>query len=339
MKRIPVARDYQQTLKTISARIEQSRHETLRTVNRTLVDLYWFIGRIVTERQERSGWGDAVVERLARDLRARFPDMRGLSVQNVWRMRQFHLAYRDDQNLSALLREVSWTNHLLILGHAESGTEREFYLRMNIREGWSSRQLERQLHSGLYERFALAAPTGKTGKVLAALPEAKTSLDAHFKDEYALEFLGLSEAHSERELRKAILANLRDFFLEFGRHFAFIGEEYPIVIGGEEYHVDLLFYHRLLQCLVAVDLKAGKFLPEYVGKMQFYLAALDEKVKLEHERPSAGLILCKSKNQEVVRLALARSLAPTRVAAYRTQLPDERLIKQRLRALPLPSGL
>jgi predicted nuclease of restriction endonuclease-like (RecB) superfamily len=199
--------------------------------------------------------------------------------------------------------------------------------------------LERQLHSGLYERFALAAPTGQTDEVLATLPEVEARLNAPFKDEYILEFLGLTETHSEQELRKAILANLRDFFLEFGRHFTFVGEEYPLVVDGEEYRVDLLFYHRLLQCLVAVDLKAGKFLPEYVGKMQFYLAALDEQVKLEHEQPSVGLILCKSKSQEVVRLALAKTLAPTHVAAYRTQLPDEQSIKQRLRALPLPSEL
>jgi len=169
------------------------------------------------------------------------------------------------------------------------------------------------------------------------MPEVDARLNAHFKDEYILEFLGLTETHSERELRKAILANLRDFFLEFGRRLTFVGEEYPLVVDGEEYRVDLLFYHRLLQCLVAVDLKVGKFLPEYVGKMQFYLAALDEQVKLEHEQPSIGLILCKSKSREVVRLALAKTLAPTHVAAYRTQLPDERLIKQRLRTLPLPS--
>lgn len=334
MKKSPVATEYQQTLETIAARIEQSRRETLRTVNRALVELYWFIGQVIAERQERAGWGDAVVEQLSRDLRMRFPDMKGLEVRNLWRMRQFYLAYRDEPNLSPLVTEISWTNHLLILGHTESATEREFYLRMNIRERWSKRELERQLHSGLYERFALATPTGKTDEVLATMPEVDARLNAHFKDEYILEFLGLTETHSERELRKAILANLRDFFLEFGRHLTFVGEEYPLVVDGEEYRVDLLFYHRSLQCLVAVDLKAGKFLPEYVGKMQFYLAALDEQVKLEREQPSVGLILCKSKSREVVRLALARTLAPTRVAAYPTQLPDERLIKQRLRALP-----
>lgn len=337
VKKSPVVTEYQQTLETIAARIEQSRHETLRTVNRALVELYWFIGQVITEQQERAGWGDAVVEQLSCDLRMRFPDMKGLEVRNLWRMRRFYLAYRDEPILSPLVTEISWTNHLLILGHTESATEREFYLRMNLRERWSKRELERQLHSRLYERFALAAPTGKTDKVLATLPEVEARLDEHVKDEYVLEFLGLTETHSERELRKAILANLRDFFLEFGRHLTFVGEEYPIVVGRETYHVDLLFYHRLLQCLLAVDLKVGKFLPEYVGKMQFYLAALDEQVKLEHEQPSVGLILCKSKNREVVRLALARTLAPTRVAVYRTQLPDERLIKQRLRALPLPS--
>jgi predicted nuclease of restriction endonuclease-like (RecB) superfamily len=236
LKKSPVATEYQQTLETIAAHIEQSRREALRTVNRALVELYWFIGQVITERQERAGWGDAVVEQLARDLRMRFPDMPGLSVQNLWRMRQFYLAYRDEPILSPLVREISWTNHLLILGHTESATEREFYLRMNIRERWSKRDLERQLHSRLYERFALATPTGQTDKALATLPEVEAHLNEHIKDEYVLEFLGLTDTHSERELRKAILANLRDFFLEFGRHLTFVGEEYPIVVGGETYY-------------------------------------------------------------------------------------------------------
>ncbi|MBI1924688.1 DUF1016 domain-containing protein [Candidatus Poribacteria bacterium] len=202
MKKSPVATEYQQTLETIAARIEQSRRETLRTVNRALVELYWFIGQVIAERQERAGWGDAVVEQLSSDLRMRFPDMQGLSVQNLWRMRQFYLAYRDEPNLSALLTEISWTNHLLILGNAESVTEREFYLRMNIRERWSSRELERQLHSGLYERFALATPTGKTDEVLATMPEVDARLNAHFKDEYILEFLGLKELWTLDALKK-----------------------------------------------------------------------------------------------------------------------------------------
>ena len=227
-----------------------------------------------------------------------------------------------------LLFKVSWTNHVLILDKTNSDEEKEFYLKMCIKERWSSRELERQLDSSLFERYMLA---DKPKKVTALIPKHETKdLVNHFKDEYVLEFLDLRKEYSEKELEKAILDNLRDFFLEFGRSFTFVGSQYILNIGGKENKVDLLFYHRELRCLVAVELKISEFKASYVGQMQKYLAALDEKVRLLDEKESIGLILCKSQNHEEVRFALAKTLSPVKVATYRTKLPDKELIIKRL---------
>lgn len=233
------------------------------------------------------------------------------------------------QTLSAeLIFQVSWANHLLILNKTSSDEEKEFYIKMCIKERWSKRELDRQLDSSLFERYMLA---DKPEKVTALIPKHKSKdLTRHFKDEYILEFLNLKKEHSERELEQAILDNLRDFFLEFGKSLTFVGSQYIIDIGGRENKIDLLFYHRELRCLVAVDLKIGEFKASYVGQMQKYLAALDEKVRLPDEKESVGLILCKSGHYEEVKFALAKTLSPVKVATYRTKLPSKELIIRRL---------
>lgn len=327
---------YHSFLTELRKRISDARHRALSFANRELVKLYREIGQGIAERQKRHGWGEAIVEQLSEDLRSSFPHMRGFSSQNLWQMRKFYLAYAESKKLQTLSVEIGWSQNLLILWNCKDDIEKEFYLRMAVREGWSYRELKRQIEADLFTRYALnvkkhpekALP--KTAEKGALLP---------FKDSYVLEFLGLEEIHSEQQLRKAILANLRDFFLEFGHGLTFVGEEHPLTIDGDTFRVDLLFFHRELQCLIAVELKIGAFKPEYVGKMQFYLQALDEQEKRPHEKPSIGLILCKSKNSEQVRIALTSAAKKIGVATYQTKLPDRKLLLQKLHKLSLPKAL
>lgn len=325
--------EYKEFFIKLKEEIISARQKVYRTVNKHLVELYLNIGKSIYEKIEISKWGEGIIERLSNDLQKQFPDMKGFSAQNLWRMKQLYETYKDNEKLSPLVRELSWTNNLIILHNTESIEEKEFYIRTCISEKWTRRELERQIESSLYERFILSKKTDK----LVPHTKEKNAL-AHFKDEYVLDFLGLKDEFSEKDLRKAIVQNLKQFILEVGKYFTFVGEEYKVTVGNEDYKVDLLFFHRLLRCLVAVELKIGKFKPEYTGKMQFYLSALDEKVKTDEENPSVGLILCKSKDEEVVRIAISKALSPIKIATYKTKIIDRKLLKQKLHSLPLPEG-
>jgi predicted nuclease of restriction endonuclease-like (RecB) superfamily len=338
--------------------IRAARLRSLSAVNRELVLLYWQVGRAIVLKQEQAEWGDSVVEQLSADLRSEFHDMRGLTPTGLWRMRQFYKVCRDidawtiakvapplqagtasagDPILATLSREltprfsqllgsVSWSHHCLIMAASDRPDERFFYLNMAVRERWSVRELDRQIESDLFTRYVSVKRHPEK-----CLPQRTENGDLlPFKDHYILDFLGLADRHTERQLRKAMLSNLRGVFLEFGRDFALVGEEHPIAVGDETYRIDLLFFHRQLQCLVAVELKSGKFKPEYIGKCQFYLAALDENVRLPHERPSVGLVLCKSAGGMQMRLALTLAARRVGVATYQTALPNEQLIMQRV---------
>ncbi len=362
---LKLPRGYKSIVADIKQLIADSRQRAITTVNRELVLLYWQLGTVIVQQQEKSNWGDAVVERLAEDLRCEFPDMKGLMKDNLFRMRKFALSCREidqwivdesiqptssDENPAALaivdtlcphfystrighlVVGLSWSHHRSIVAGCESSAERYFYIETAIRERWSVRELRRQIDSELFLRYMSVKHDPKK-----CLPDDGNSGEPlPFKDLYVLEFLGLAEEHSEQQLRHSILANLRDFFLEFGRDLTFVGEEYPLTVGGDTFSIDLLFFHRLLQCLVVVELKTGKFKPEYVGKSQFYCAALDERVKLPHERPSIGLVLCKSANQVQVRLALTTAADKIGVATYQTALPNADAIQKRLSQLPEP---
>jgi len=323
--------EYREFVGKLKAEIISARQKAYQTVNKQLVELYLHIGKGIYEKVEISDWGEGVVERLSIDLQREFPYMKGFSVQNLWRMKQFYETYKNNEKLSPLVRELSWTQNLMILHHTETIEEKEFYLKTCISENWSKRELERQIDSSLYERFMLSKKADK----LIPYTKEKNIL-AHFKDEYVFDFLGLKDDFSEKDLRKSIVGNLKQFFLEFGRYFTLVGDEYKVTVGNEDYKVDLLFYHRVLKCLIAVELKIGKFKPEYVGKMQFYLAAIDEKLKLNDENPSVGLILCKSKDEEVVRIAMSKTVSPMKIASYKTKIIDQKLLKQKLHSLPLP---
>jgi len=277
---------------------------------------------------------------LSLDLRTKYPGQRGFLVRSFWDCKRFYLAYKDVQKLRPLAAEISWTNNLILLNSTKTMEEKEFYLKMCLKERWSKRELHRQVDSAYFERFMLSQKPDKLIKIEQdKLTVPLDDLHRHLKDEYILEFLDLSEVFFEKELRKAILNNLRDFFLEFGKNLSFVEEEYPVVVDNEDFRIDLLFFHRELKSLVAIELKMGKFNPEYVEKMQFYLGALDEQIKLTHENPSVGIILCRSKRESVVRLTLGRSSKLIKISAYQTKLPDKKLIQQRLEKMKIPENL
>jgi predicted nuclease of restriction endonuclease-like (RecB) superfamily len=309
----------------VAALVRQARLKAYALVDTVLIDLYWEIGAYISRKVESAEWGTAVVGTLAGYLAHAVPDAKGFSDKNLWRMKRFYETYREETKVSALLRELSWTNNLLIMGKARSRQEREFYLRLCAREHYSSRDLEQLLDSGLFERSLTRKP-----KLSALLREIHPRAKRVFRNSYSLDFLGLPENHSEDDLRQAIVKNLRKFILEFGRDFSFVGQEYRVQVGNHDYFIDLLFYHRELRCLVAFELKIDEFKPEYLGKLGFYLEALDRDVKKKHENPSVGILLCKSKDDEVVEYTLSRTLAPAVVAEYKTKLPDRKLLEHKL---------
>lgn len=318
-------KEYSNQFWEIQKLIRDARSKINTALNTSLIDLYWRIGEYVHHKMVASEWGKSVVQELSDFIRRNEPDSKGFSAQNIWRMKQFFETYRHQIKLSPLVREVSWTNNLLILSKTTSDQEKEFYLKLSKQEAYSSRELERQIDSGLFERTL----SGNT-KLSAVLREIYPTAEKTLRDSYMLDFLSLPKHHTENDFRKAIINNLKNFVLEFGKDYAFVGEEYRLQVGTKDFHVDLLFYHRELQCLVAFDLKITDFKPEYMGKMEFYLEALDNEVKKEHEKPSVGIILCKNHDSKVVQYALNRTISPAIIARYETKLINRKLLEQKL---------
>ena len=308
--------------------IEQARENAYRKVNEELILMYQRVGQVVSEKSKSAGYGDSYIDSLAEYIQTRFPGIKGFNRRGLYRMKQFYELYAGNEKVSPLVTQLSWTNHLLIMSGSKSDEEREFYIRLAIKERYSKRQLERQMDSGYYERYMLSQKK--------LLPEPIQSSRNPFLDSYVVEFLDLPESFHENDFRKALVNGMRDFILELGRDFSFIGEEFPIQVGGEDYRIDLLFFHRVLRCLVAIELKVGKFKPEYVSKMDFYLEGLDRQVRKPDENPSVGLLLCASKNDEVVEYALSRTLSPMMISQYQLQLPDKNILRRKLQEL---SGL
>jgi predicted nuclease of restriction endonuclease-like (RecB) superfamily len=310
----------------VIAIIERARENAFRAVNRELISMYWEIGRYISEKVKSSAWGKAIVADFADYVQSHFEGIKGFSPQNIWRMKQFYETYLGNTKLSALLREISWTNNLTIVSRAKTDEAREFYLLLCAKNNYSSRELERQIDSALFERAMISDIKNQLfierDKGLAAL-----------RDSYVLEFLDIPEHHKEKELRKAIIANLRDFILEFGKDFTLVGEEYRVQVGNTDFNIDLLLYNRDLSCLVAIELKVTDFKPEHLGQLEFYLEALDRDVKKPNENPSVGLILCAGKDDEVVEYALSRSMSPALIAEYQTHLPKKALLENKLREL------
>lgn len=283
------------------------------------------MGAHISRKLERAEWGDSVVSQLAEHLAQTQPGLRGFTRRNLFRMRQFYEAYRGDEKVSALLTLLPWTHNLLILTQSKRPEEREFYLRMAVQEKWSTRELERQFKSALFERSVT-----QPAKVSAVLKQTHPAALDIFRDAYMLEFLELPGGHAETDLHKGLLGRLKDFLIELGRDFSFVGSQYPLQVGGRDFALDLLFFHRGLNCLVAIELKVGRFEPEYLGKLNFYLEALDRDERKSHENPAIGVLLCASKEDEVVEYALNRSLSPALIAEYQVQLPDKQLLQSKL---------
>ncbi|WP_225410082.1 PDDEXK nuclease domain-containing protein [Stigmatella hybrida] len=309
----------------VVALIEAARREASRAVNVQLIELYWKIGAVISRRIENDGWGKGTVEELAAHLARTQRSTRGFSPQNLWRMRQFFETYRDVPELSTLVRELPWSANLHIMSGAKRPEAREFYLRMAVQMRWNVRELARQIDAGAFER-AVAAPP----KLSTALREVHPGAVDVFKDVYSFEFAGLPKGHSETELHEGLLRHLGRFITEIGRDFCFVGSEYPVQVGNRDFAIDLVFFHRGLQCLVAFELKVGRFEPEHLGKLSFYVEALDRDVRKPHERPSIGVLLCASKEDEVVEFALARTTSPTLVAEYQTVLPPKDVLRAKL---------
>jgi predicted nuclease of restriction endonuclease-like (RecB) superfamily len=290
-----------------------------------LIDLYWQVGEYISRKIEAAEWGDGVVPRLAAYIARTQPGMRGFTASNIFRMKKFYETYQNEAISAPLAHQLPWSHNLIILGQSKRPEEREFYLRMAVRERWTKRELERQFKAALFERVVLSPP-----KMSPALPQSHPDAQNVFKDAYALEFLGLPQEHSENDLHHALLNRMKDFLLELGRDFCFVGSEFPVQVGGRDFALDLLFFHRGLNALVAFELKVNEFEPEYLGKLNFYLEALDRDVRKEHEQPSIGVLLCASKNDEIVEYALSRSLSPALIAEYQTKLPDKKLLQAKL---------
>jgi predicted nuclease of restriction endonuclease-like (RecB) superfamily len=318
--------------------IKQSHTNAVHAVNTELINLYWNVGAYIVQQLSKANWGEKTVDELADYIQKNAPDIKGFNRRGLYRMKQFYETYSSSSFVSSsmtqletgnirntILTKVSWTHHLTLMSRTKTEGEREFYIQLCIREKYSVKELERQINSGIYERTML----GNT-KLSTAAREQYPEISNSFKDDYVIEFVGLSDPHTENDLQKGLIQHLKSFILELGKDFLFVGEEYKLQVGNSDFYIDLLFFHRGLQCLVAFELKADKFKPEHLGQLDFYLEALDRDVKKPNENPSIGVLLCKDKDNEVVKYALSRSLSPTMVSEYKTQLPDKKLLQQKL---------
>jgi predicted nuclease of restriction endonuclease-like (RecB) superfamily len=308
--------------------IAAARQRAFQAVNTTLIDLYWQVGEHISRKIEAAEWGDGVVPQLAQYIARTQPGQRGFTRDNLFRMKQFYETYRDNTIVGPLARQLPWTHNLIIIGQSKRPEEREFYLRMAVRERWTKRELERQFNLALFEHTVLSPV-----KVSPAVTEIHPEAASIFKDAYSVEFLGLPQEHTENDLHRGLLDRMKDFMLELGRDFCFVGSEYPLQVGTRDFALDLLFFHRGLNCLVAMELKVTRFEPEYLGKLSFYLEALDRDVRKAHEQPSIGVLLCASKEDKVVEYALNRTLSPALIAEYQTMLPDKKLLQGKLNEL------
>ena len=317
----PISDNYIHLLMEVKQRIRSAQYEALKAVNREMINLYWDIGQMIFIKQQNYNWGKSVVEQLSKDLQTEFPGISGFSARNIWNMRSFYVTYSQNEKLQPLVAEIGWTHNIVILEKCKDDLEREFYMKMTRKFGWTKNVLIHQIENQTYEKTLL----NQTNFDQNISSEIRNQLKLAVKDEYTFDFLELADEHSERQLEQAILAKVKPFLQEMGGIFTFVDSQYRLEVDDEEYFIDILLYHRRLKCLVAIELKIGKFLPEYVGKIQFYLSVLDDKVKLPDENPSIGIILCKSKQRTIVEYALKDSNKPIGVATYQivSQLPQE----------------
>ena len=306
------AEGYDDFLHDLKERIRGAQVKAALAVNRELVTLYWSVGRDILAEQRQRGWGAKVIDRLAADLRLAFPEMKGFSPRNLKYMRALAEAYPDEQFVQQVVAQIPWGHNVRILDAVSEEAEREWYIRRTVEHGWSRSVLVHQIESGLYHR---------QGKALSnferTLPVPQSELAGQLlKDPYTFDFLTLGADALERDLERGLLEHVRQFLLELGVGFAFVGSQYHLEVGGQDFYLDLLFYHLRLRCYVVIDLKIGEFQPEFAGKMNFYLSAVDEQLKHRDDQPSIGIILCKTKNRVIVEYALRDTNKPMGVSTY-----------------------
>ena len=308
--------------------IENAKSRALKAVNAELITMYFEVGKYLSDLCSKTKFGDKVINDVEKYIKESNPTIKGFNRRGLYRMKQFYELYKDDEFVSTLLTQISWSNHLIIMSSTKTKEERHFYIELCIKNQYSFRELERQIDSAYYQRYMLS--------VNKPLPEnVPNVLKGNILDTYVLEFLDLPKQYTESNLKKAIIENLKNFILEFGKDFTFIGEEYRIQVGGQDFYIDLLFYNRALSCLVPIELKIGKFKPEHIGQLNFYLEALDRDLKKPNENPSVGVILCTTKDDTIVEYALSRSMSQAMVAEYTLQLPDKKILENKLREITM----
>ena len=306
--------------------IENAKSRAFKAVNTELITMYFEVGKYLSDLCSKTKFGDKVINDIEKYIKEINPTIKGFNRRGLYRMKQFYELYKDDEFVSPLVTQISWTNHLIIMSSCKTSEERLFYMQLCIRENYSKRELERQIDSAYYQRYMLS--------VNKPLPEnVPNALKGNILDTYVLEFLDLPKQYTESNFKKAIIENLKNFILEFGKDFTFIGEEYRIQVGGQDFYIDLLFYNRALSCLVPIELKIGKFKPEHIGQLNFYLEALDRDLKKPNENPSVGVILCTTKDDTIVEYSLSRSMSQAMVAEYTLQLPDKKILENKLREI------
>lgn len=309
--------------------INEAKRKVYRVANTVMIDLYWRIGERLAYRVANSQWGDGVIRQLADYITANTEDSKGYSDKNLWRMKQFYETYRNaDEKLSSLLRQINWTNNLKIMSRCKIPEERDFYIKLTADERLSTRELDKLISRGLFERTMIDTP-----KLSSVMREIVPSSERSFRDRYVMDFLGKKTYADEYSMKQAIISKMKDFILEVGKDFIYMDQEYRLQVGTEDFRIDLLFFHRELSCLVAFEIKMGRFHPTDLGQLEFYLEALDRDVRKPHENPSIGVLLCKDKDDEVVEYAMSRSLSPTLVAEYQLNLPPKRVLQAKIKEL------
>ncbi len=319
-------KDYVNLVNDLKNKILQAQRKAVLSVNTELIRLYWEIGMSILERQDREGWGSKIIDRLSMDLRKSFPEVKGFSPRNLKYMRKFAESYPDFKIVQEVLAQLTWYHNIALMDKLDSSSKQLWYASQTIENGWSRNVLVHQIESGLYERQAVADKTTNFGKTLPA-PQSDLALQM-VKDPYKFDFLTIGQEAKEKEVEKELVRHITKFLLELGSGFSFVGSQYHLEIGEEDYYIDLLFYHLKLRCFVAIELKMGDFKPEYAGKINFYLSAIDDILRHQDDNPSIGLILCKTKNKVTAEYALRDMTKPIGVSEYKlfARVPEE-LIK------------
>ena len=313
-------KEYTNFIGTIKERIRSAQYEALKAVNKELVGLYWDIGKMISEKQKELGWGKAVVLKIASDLKKEFPDQRGFSDRNIRQMMMYYNEYKGDTIWQSLTAKIGFTHNMVIISKCKESNERRFYIEHAGKFGWTTRVLEHQIENKTYEKYLL----NQTNYDKESPEKFKNQKHLAIKDHYTFDFLELSEKHSERELEEGLIRNMQQFLLELGGDYSFMGSQYRLKVGNTEFFIDLLLFHRRLQCLVVIELKAGPFKPEYKGKLEFYLNVLNDTHKLDHENEAIGMIICKNKDRLVVEYSLKKTQNSIGIASYSTgpELPE-----------------